>query len=440
MVGAGYVGLTTAASLAHLGHEVCCADVVPAKVAALSAGEIPIMEPGLGEMVRRGLDAGLLRFVLGAPAAARGASLVFLCVPTPSRPDGAADMTYIRRAAAEVGAVMAPGSIVVVKSTVPVGSTAEVLHALGRGDVAVVSNPEFLREGFAVQDCLHPDRIVIGATDRAVAERVSALYDGLAAPVVLTDPDSAQLIKYASNAFLATKVSFVNAIANLCEAVGADAREVVAGMGLDPRIGQSALREGPGWGGSCLPKDTAALLAAGAAAGYELDVLRAAIATNEAQSERVAAKVLAAAGGSLAGIRVAAWGLTFKAGTDDLRESPALKIIGRLVASGARVSGYDPTVRPPTARTAILPVAGQEALAEEADLVVREIAVCGDAYAACEGASVLVVLTEWPEFAELDFDKVATCMAAPVVVDARNVLDPGAMRGAGFDYQGIGRR
>jgi UDPglucose 6-dehydrogenase len=418
VIGAGYVGLTTAAVLAHLGNQVCCADVVADKVAALSAGEIPILEEGLEAMVREGLAAGRLSFVLGAAAAAAGSEFAFLCVPTPQHADGAADMAYVVRAASEVGPVLSPGCIVVTKSTVTVGSTCVVERALGRSDVSVVSNPEFLREGTALFDCLHPDRIVIGATEPAAAGRLAKLYAGMDAPVMVTDPASAELIKYASNAFLATKVSFANMVANLCEAVGADASDVVAGMGHDPRIGKQFLRPGPGWGGSCLPKDTSALVRLGTEVGCDLGLLRAVIAINDAQGARVVSKLADLAGGSLAGVRVGAWGLTFKAGTDDLRQSPALAIIEALSAAGARVRAYDPTVH--------------EALAG--------MEVCDDPYAACDGAAVLVVLTEWDELALLDFTKVAASMTNPAVLDARNLLDPATMLAAGFTYQGIGRR
>lgn len=417
VVGAGYVGLTTSTFLAHLGHRVCCADVVPEKIEALTRGRIPIVEDGLEEMVQEGLASGRLTFVVGAPAAAAAREFVFLCVPTPQLPDGAADMSYIVDVATEIGPVLEPGTVVINKSTVPVGSTRVVERALGREDVAVVSNPEFLREGSALHDCLHPDRIVIGSEDGAAAIRVAALFERVQAPVMVTDPASAETIKYASNAFLATKVSFINAVANLCEAVGADVRDVVLGMGYDRRIGFEFLRPGPGWGGSCFPKDTRALLRIGEDAGYDFDLLRGVIAVNAEQHARVVAKVTDLAGGSLEGAAVAAWGLTFKARTDDRRDSPAVEIIRLLREAGASVRAYDPTVRQP--------LEGME--------------VCADPYAACQGASVLVVLTEWDELRWLDFAKVAAAMAAPCVVDARNLLEPAAMRLAGFRYQGIGR-
>lgn len=418
VVGAGYVGLTTAAVLAHLGHQVCCADVFPAKVAALSRGEVSIAEQGLEDFVRQGIAAERLSFVLGVRAAAAGRGLVFVCVPTPQHPDGSADMSHVLDTVAEMAPVLDSGSVVVVKSTVPVGSAALVARALGRSDVAVVSNPEFLREGSALRDCLNPDRIVIGSTDRAAAERVASLYEGTQAPIMITDPATAEMTKYASNAFLATKISFVNSVANLCQAVGADAQQVLAGMGLDRRIGNEFLSPGPGWGGSCLPKDTKALLRVAEDAGFDFTLLAAAVAANEQQRALVVSKVMQMVGGSLAGETLAAWGLSFKAGTDDCRESPAIDIIARLTAAGATVRAYDPTVRGP--------MAGME--------------VCDDAYGACDGAAALVVLTEWDEFRWLDYQKVARSMSSAHVFDARNLLDPDALRLAGFTYQSIGRR
>ena len=289
-------------------------------------------------------------------------------------------------------------------------------------DVTVASNPEFLREGQAVHDFLHPERIVIGCEDPAAAVRVSDLYKGLQAPVLVTDPASAEMIKYASNAFLATKVSFINAIANLCEAVDADVREVAIGMGYDPRIGFQFLHPGPGFGGSCFPKDVAALLHASASAGYDFDLLAGVVAVNAEQHERIVEKIRAAAGGVLAGATIAVWGLTFKADTDDLRDSPAVFISGRLLEEGATVRAYDPA-----------------AGAKGAELVAG-IELCLDAYDAAAGADAVALLTEWDEFRWLDFERIATVMRGRGVVDARNLLDPAAMRRRGFDYSGVGRR
>jgi UDPglucose 6-dehydrogenase len=420
IIGTGYVGLTTGACFAHLGHTVVCADVVPDKVERLSRGEIPILEAGLAELVREGLDSGRLRFVLGAAHAAAPAEFAYLCVPTPQGPDGSADLSYIESAAAEIAPVLAPGSIVVNKSTVPVGSTRRVEQALGRSDVSVVSNPEFLREGSAVNDFLHPDRVVIGSDDQAAAIRVAGLYAEVTAPLMVTDPASAETIKYASNAFLASKLSFVNAVAALCEAVGADVNDVVLGMGYDQRIGRDFLRPGPGWGGSCFPKDVQALLYIAREAGYEFDLLQGVVTVNQQQFDRMADKIAELAGGSLDGQVVGVWGLTFKANTDDLRQSPSLQIIERLLARGARVRGYDPAVSGPLEQ-----VPGLE--------------VVPDAYAAGEGAAVLAVLTEWDEFKWVDLDKLLDVMAAPRIMDARNLLDRAAVVRRGFTYRAVGR-
>src|SRR5436305_2911292 len=384
LLGAGYVGLTTAACFSHLGHTVICADILADRVDQLSRGEVPIREAGLEELIRTGLDGGHLSFVVGEAAAAEDCEFCYLCVPTPQGHDGSADLSYIRQAASAIAAVLPQESVVVNKSTVPVGSTRVVEQALGRDDVAVASNPEFLREGSAVHDFLHPDRIVIGCEDQATAGRVAALFEGIQAPVIVTDPASAETIKYASNAFLATKVSFVNAIANVCEAVGADVREVVLGMGYDLRIGFEFLKPGPGWGGSCFPKDTRALVRIAEDVGYDFSLLRGVIDVNDEQYERVTAKIVYGAGGSLDGCTIAVWGLTFKARTDDLRESPSLEIIRRLRERGATVQAFDPAVSEP----------------------IEGIDLRPDPYAACEGAVVLAVLTEWDEFRWLDFEKV----------------------------------
>lgn len=421
IVGTGYVGLTTGAYLAHLGHDVICADVVDTKVEQLKRGELPIFEAGLPELVREGLDSGRLSFVLGATNAVDAAEFVFLCVQTPQGDDGSADLRYIREAAAEIGPLLPAECIVINKSTVPVGSTRVVEQSLERDDVFVVSNPEFLREGSAVHDCLHPDRIVIGSDDQAAAMRVAALFEGLKAPLVITDPASAETIKYASNAFLATKISYVNALANVCEAVGADVREVVLGMGYDKRIGFEFLKPGPGWGGSCFPKDTRAMVHIADDAGYDFTLLRGVISVNEEQHERMVSKVERMVGGSLQDKVVAAWGLTFKARTDDLRDSPALEVIRRLRERGAIVRAYDPAT-----------LNGEHPSLEGIDVSV-------DPYPICEGADVLVVLTEWDEFRWLDFAKVAGLMKTPRIVDTRNLLESAAIRRRGFLYDGVGR-
>jgi UDPglucose 6-dehydrogenase len=426
VVGAGYVGLTTAACLARLGHSVVCADLDDERVRALSKGEVPILEEGLPALVTEGLASRRLRFVVGATAAARAAEFVFLCVQTPQSESGAADLSAVEAVIHEIAPVLRAGTVVVNKSTMPVGSTQYVARHLSQAgantDVGVASNPEFLREGTAGRDFLEPARVVIGCDDTAVAVRVSELYRDVQAPILVTDPASAEMIKYASNAFLATKISFVNAIANLCEAVNADVREVALGMGYDPRIGFEFLHPGPGYGGSCFPKDTAALLHTADRAGYDFSLLRGVVEVNRHQHERIIEKLRDAAGGSLRDVSVGVWGLTFKANTDDLRDSPALVVCRRLLEEGAQVRAYDPA-------------AGEVAVSR-----VPGLDVVADPYDAVPGAQLLALLTEWDEFRWLDFARVAEAMAPPrALVDARNLLDPAAMRRRGFAYQGVGR-
>jgi UDPglucose 6-dehydrogenase len=387
VIGTGYVGLTTGAYLSHLGHRVVCADVDETKIWALCRGEVPIVEAGLQELVSRGLEEGRLSFVVGAVNAVADAEFVFLCLPTPQGADGSADVGYVLSAAADIGPHLRPRAVVINKSTVPIGTAHEVAAALGRDDVSVVSNPEFLREGTAVQDSLHPDRIVIASDDPQAMTRVAELFEAIDAPVVMTDPASAEMIKYASNALLVTRLSFVNAIATLCERVGADVRDVLLGMGHDRRIGFEFLKPGPGWGGSCFPKDTRALLRIAEDCDFDFTLLRGAVEGNRFQFDSIAGKVERMVGGSLAGLTVAAWGLAYKAGTDDMRDSPALEVINRLVAAG-----------------------------------------------------VLVVLTEWAQFAEADLQKVRELMAVPRIVDTRNVLRPVVARALGFAYDGLGMR
>jgi UDPglucose 6-dehydrogenase len=422
VIGSGYVGLTTGACLASLGHRVVCADVDEAKVARLAAGEVPILEPGLPDLVAQGLAAGRLRFVVGAARAVSDAEVVFLCVPTPMGSGGAADMSAVEAVAAEVHALLPPGCVVVNKSTVPVGTAARTAQLLGRQDVAVVSNPEFLREGSAVEDFLNPDRIVVGCDAQDAAERVAALYARLGAPTVLTDAASAEMVKYAANCFLAMKLSYVNAVAELCERFGADVLDVTEGIGYDRRIGQAFLQPGPGWGGSCLPKDTHALLQVCAAADFDFPLLQASLDTNTHQQHRMVAKVRDAVGGSLAGQRIGLLGLTFKAGTDDLRDSPALTVAALLAAEGADLIGYDPGV----------PVAVSG--------MTDELEVTDDPVKVASGAAALVVLTEWPEFRLLDWGRLAELVQRRIVIDTRNLLDADVLRRVGFEVRGIGRR
>jgi len=417
VIGTGYVGLTTGACFAHIGHDVVCADIDADKVARLQKGEIPILEPGLDELVLNAVADGKLSFVVGAAEAAKDCEFAYLCVPTPQDDDGSADLSYVETAARQIAPVLPTGAVVVNKSTVPVGSTFVVERAMNRPDVKVVSNPEFLREGSAVHDFLHPSRVVIGTEDRDTAVKVASLFLGLTAPVIVTDPASAETIKYAANSFLATKLSFVNAMATVCEAVGANINDVVLGMGTDPRIGEKFLKPGPGWGGSCFPKDTRAMVKIAEDAGYDFEMLRGVINANELQFDLVADKVEAMCGGDLAGVKVAAWGLTFKANTDDLRESPSLEVINRLIERGAEVLAYDPAIH--------------------SDL--DNVSVSESAYTAVEGADIVVLLTEWDEFRWLDMAKVADLMTTPRIYDTRNVIDVPAARRAGFEICSLGR-
>ncbi|HEX7661454.1 MAG TPA: UDP-glucose/GDP-mannose dehydrogenase family protein [Pseudonocardiaceae bacterium] len=426
VIGTGYVGLTTGACLASLGHTVVCADNNEAKIEALRHGGVAILEPDLPELVTEGMAAGRLRFVTDAREAAAGAEVVFLCVPTPMGVGGVADLSIVESVLAEIRDVLLPGAVVVNKSTVPVGTAARTADILGRDDVAVVSNPEFLREGSAVRDFLHPDRVVVGAEQQDAAEKVAALYARLGAPTVLTDAASAELVKYAANCFLAMKLSYVNAIAELCERLGADIKDVTEGMGYDKRIGTAFLSPGPGWGGSCLPKDVHALLQVADGADFEFRVLRATIDTNTRQFHRILDKtrraVTGSRTGSLRGKRIGLLGLTFKAGTDDLRDSPALAVAALLRQAGAELVAHDPAV----------------GVRERPELA--GIALTDDAAVTAKDTNALVILTEWPHYRTLDWPTLATYMRTPVIIDTRNLLDPATLARAGFAYYGLGTR
>lgn len=430
VVGSGYVGLTTGVCLAWLGHDVVCADIDVERVEALRAGRVPFVEAGLPEMLAAVAAAGRIRFEVGAVAAAEAAEIVFIAVPTPQDDDGSADLAYVRAAAEQIAPVLRPGSIVVNKSTVPVGSARDVAQVIARDDIVVVSNPEFLREGSAVVDFLSPDRVVVGADDARAAERVLALYDGIETETLVTDPVSSETIKYAANGFLAMKISFVNAVAAMCEAVGADVADVVRGIGLDGRIGSAFLNPGPGWGGSCFPKDSRALVKIAEDHGYDFSMMRGVIEVNDQQRRRMVDKVRAAVGRSgdddLRGIRVGVLGLTFKAGTDDLRESPSLAMIESLRRFGAEVHAHDPTISSP------LDAARAQAL--------DGISIAATALEAVVDAEVVVIATEWPEYRQLDLGSMAASMAGAAIVDTRNLLDPETVRAHGLTYDGVGRR
>jgi UDPglucose 6-dehydrogenase len=431
VVGTGYVGLTCGVCLAQLGFDVTCADIDADKIDALEAGRVPIHEPGCEELVARGRAAKRLAFRLGTESAVADADIVLLCVPTPQGADGSADISYLLDAAETIGPHLRPGAAVVNKSTVPVGAAGAVAQHLGRDDVDVVSNPEFLREGSAIDDFLRPDRVVIGADDPSTAEWVAHLYDGLDTDVLITSTGAAETIKYVANGFLAMKVSFANAVAGLCEAVGADVFDVLRGIGSDHRIGHEFLQPGPGWGGSCFPKDSRALVSIGDAHGYDFEMMRVAIAVNQQQRHRIVAKVRDAVGRSsddprrLEGIRVGVLGLSFKAHTDDLRESPSVAIVGELRRRGADVIAYDPT----TCRE----------LGDAQRLHLGDLPLACDPEEVARGADVVLVLTEWPEFRFLLDDDFAAAMRGDVVVDARNLLDPTDVAAAGLRYIGVGR-
>ena len=426
VVGAGYVGLTTGACLASLGHSVVCADTNVEKVKRLRSGRVTILEPGLEKLLVEGMAAGRLEFAASAREAVsvpdKPVEVLFLCVPTPMGATGAADLGPVAAVAREVRDLLPSGCVVVNKSTVPVGTAEATRRLLGRKDVAVVSNPEFLREGSAVEDFLHPDRIVVGCDAQDAAEKVAALYSKLGAPAVLTDAASAEMVKYAANCFLSMKLSYVNALAELCERLGADVADVTEGMGYDRRIGQAFLQPGPGWGGSCLPKDTHALLQVAEGVGLDFSLVAASLATNDRQRTLMVDKIRTAVGGDLAGQQIGLLGLAFKAGTADLRGSPALAVAAELHAQGAVLTGYDPGVP------------------EGVPGVTDAVRVVDDPSMAAKDAAALVVLTEWPEFRALDWRALSSVVAERVVVDTRNLLDSDVLRRAGFSWIGVGRR
>jgi UDPglucose 6-dehydrogenase len=417
IIGAGYVGLVTGGGLANLGHRVRIGEANSQRVELLRGGGVPIYEQGLPNLLSRASERGLISFHTSNKEAVADAAFVFLALPTPEGDDGRADLSYVHAVVDELANEVDENTLFVVKSTVPPGTVASLRKRLAdRGSPArIVSHPEFLREGKAVDDFLEPDRIVVGAWDEADARAVADLYRSLDAPLVITDPTSAEMIKYASNAYLATRLTFVNTLANVCEAVGADIIDVVEGLGLDHRVGPHFLQPGPGYGGSCFPKDTSALIAVAQDAGYDFELLRAVIEADEEQRRRVAYKVRQAAGGGLHGRRVAMWGVAFKAGTDDVRESPAVRIAALLQAEGAEVVAYDPE-------------ASTDALT-----------MASDPISAVTDADVLLIATEWPEFITVDMGAVAAAMRGHRVVDARNILDPKKVRAVGLDYWGLGR-
>ena len=429
MIGAGYVGLVSGACFADFGHVVCCIDKDAAKIDALENGRLPIFEPGLEELVARNVREGRLSFRCDAGDAIAGAEAVFIAVGTPSRRgDGHADLSYVYAAAEEIAQLMDGFTVVVTKSTVPVGTGDEIgrIIAAARPDLdfAVVSNPEFLREGAAINDFKRPDRIVVGADEERAREVMRELYRPLflnETPMLFMGRRTSELTKYAANAFLAMKITFINEIADLCEAVGADVQQVARGIGLDNRIGSKFLHPGPGYGGSCFPKDTLALARTASEAGAPLRLVDATIEVNDARKRAMASKIRSAAGGELMGKTIAVLGLTFKPNTDDMRDAPSLEVVPRLIAMGARVQAFDP-----------------EGMAEARQLL-GDVDFRAGPYEAVEGADVAVILTEWDQFRALDLDRVRDLMRRPVVVDLRNIYRPEEMRARGFDYASVGR-
>jgi len=429
MIGTGYVGLVSGACFADFGHEVTCVDKDRGKIDALTRGEMPIYEPGLNDLVAVNARAGRLKFTTELKPAVKAADAVFIAVGTPSRRgDGHADLSFVYDAAREIAAALDGFTVVITKSTVPVGTGDEVERIIREtrpdADCAVVSNPEFLREGAAIRDFKHPDRIVVGSTEPRAREVMTELYRPLylnRAPIMFTDRRTAELIKYAANAFLATKITFINEIADLAEKVGADVQEIARGIGLDNRIGGKFLHAGPGFGGSCFPKDTVALLKTGQDNAAPLRVVEAVVAVNDARKRAMARKVAHALGGELRGKTVAVLGLTFKPNTDDMRESPSIPLITALQDMGAKVRVYDP--------------AGME----QAKSVIANVAFCQDAYSCAEGASALVIVTEWEQFRALDFDRLKEVMERAVLVDLRNIYRPEEVARAGFAYESVGR-
>ena len=429
MIGTGYVGLVSGACFADFGHEVVCVDKDPSKIERLERGEIPIFEPGLDDLVAANVRDGRLSFALDGAEAIRAADAVFIAVGTPSRRgDGHADLSYVHAAAEEIAGLIEGFTVVVTKSTVPVGTGDEIERIIRErrpdADFAVVSNPEFLREGAAIEDFKRPDRVVVGTEDARAQAVMRELYRPLnlnETPILFTGRRTSELIKYAANAFLAMKITFINEMADLCEAVGADVQQVARGIGLDKRIGAKFLHAGPGYGGSCFPKDTLALVRTAADAGAPVRLIETTVQINDARKKAMAGKVAAALNGDLAGKTVALLGLTFKPNTDDMRDAPSLDVAPALIARGATVQAFDP-----------------EGMDEAAKLL-DGVQFRDGPYEAVEGADVVVILTEWDQFRALDLDRVKLLMRQPVMVDLRNVYRPEDVRAAGFRYTSIGR-
>ncbi|MDB5466180.1 MAG: ugd [Phenylobacterium sp.] len=428
MIGTGYVGLVSGACFADFGHTVTCIDKDASKIERLKAGGIPIYEPGLDLLVASNVKAGRLFFSTDAAEAVKGADAVFIAVGTPSRRgDGHADLSYVHAAAEEIASLLHGFTVVVTKSTVPVGTGDEIeaiiKDARPEADVAVVSNPEFLREGAAIEDFKRPDRVVVGTQDERAKAVMRELYRPLylnETPILFTSRRTSELIKYAANAFLAMKITFINEVADLCEAVGADVQQVARGIGLDGRIGGKFLNAGPGYGGSCFPKDTLALVRTARAAGSPVELIETTVKVNDARKKAMAEKVSRAVAGDLAGKTVGVLGLTFKPNTDDMRDAPALDIVPALQAQGAKVQAFDPE-------------------GHEAQAMLAGVEFKANPYDVAEGADVLVIITEWDQFRALDLDRIKLLMNKPVLVDLRNIYKPEDMQARGFAYTSVGR-
>ena len=430
VVGTGYVGLVTGACFAEFGNTVTCVDKIQDKIESLQAGKIPIYEPGLDEVVHRNTKGGRLKFTTNLDDSIREALIVIIAVGTPQDDDGRADLSFVRDVAKSIGENLDSYKVVVTKSTVPAGTGKMVREVIEENlkekhPFSVASNPEFLREGSAIEDFMRPNRVVLGTEDAQSAAILQDLYRPLyliETPIVVTDVVTAEVVKYASNAFLATKISFINEMADLCEAVGGDVQVVAKAMGLDRRIGPKFLHAGPGYGGSCFPKDTRAVNELANDAGVNLRIVKAVIEVNDSRVPRMIERIKGAVGGELEGTTLALLGLTFKPNTDDLRESPAMLILDALIAAGARVRAFDPIAN------ALL-----------ADDTRSGVTYCSDEYDAVSGADALILATEWNQFRSLDFSKMKDLLARPVVIDLRNIYGPDRMRELGFEYTGVGR-
>ena len=428
VIGTGYVGLVTGAGLADFGNEVTCVDVDVRKIDALKNGRIPIYEPGLDVLVTKNVKEGRLRFTTDLNEAVSGARAIFIAVGTPPKPDGSADLRYVEAVAHSIAEHMNGPKLVITKSTVPIGTgrmIEEIIESHNTGHKAsIVSNPEFLREGSAIEDFMKPDRVVIGASDAESAELMKEIYaplHSLEIPFVVTNVESSELIKYAANGFLATKITFINEIAVICEKVGANVHDVAIGMGLDSRIGPKFLQAGPGFGGSCFPKDSSSMADIARKNGYEFQIMEAVLRVNDNVKMRMVDKIAAALGGEVKGKTIGVLGLAFKPETDDMRDSPTIPIIGGLQERGATVRAYDPQGM------------------ENAKQFFKDITYCADAYETADGADALVLATEWNVFRALDFERVKKAMTQPVLIDLRNVYDVNRMRTLGFTYTSVGR-